>query len=217
MADLSIRVGLADDHPMVALGISSEFSRSYEISVEGHCFNSTDLMEMLNNSPIDVLVTDYSMPGGKYGDGLMLISYVRRHFPKLKIVVYTMANGSALVWAIIKQGVNCIVNKRDSTEHLTHAVLAAHRGTQYYSPTIKDSLLINFLAKDRTRLTPRESEIVRLFCSGSTISEIADILHRSVQTVSSQKRSAMKKLGVASDVDLFKTVLQGGTFDASFL
>ncbi|WMD19076.1 response regulator [Achromobacter seleniivolatilans] len=217
MADLSIRVGLADDHPMVALGISSELSRSHDLSVEGHCSNSTDLMEMLNDRSIDVLVADYSMPGGKYGDGLVLISYLRRHYPRLKIVIYTMVNGSALVWAIVKQGVNCIVNKRDSTEHLTQAVFAAHRGTQYYSPTIKDSLLINFLAKDRERLTPRESEIVRLFCSGTTISEIADILHRSVQTVSSQKRSAMKKLGVASDVDLFKTVLQGDAFDASFL
>ena len=59
------------------------------------------------------------------------------------------------------------------------------------------------------RLTPREAEIVRLFCAGSTITEIAERLHRSVQTVSTQKRSAMRKLGVSRDVDLIKMYTGG--------
>ncbi|WZB72132.1 LuxR C-terminal-related transcriptional regulator [Achromobacter xylosoxidans] len=70
-------------------------------------------------------------------------------------------------------------------------------------------LLNSMMVAEPNRLTPREAEIVRLFCAGSTITEIAERLHRSVQTVSTQKRSAMRKLGVSRDVDLIKMYTGG--------
>jgi two-component system capsular synthesis response regulator RcsB len=63
---------------------------------------------------------------------------------------------------------------------------------------------------DVERLTPRETEIVRLFCAGGTITDIAQLVHRSVQTVSTQKRSAMRKLGVTTDAALVRHVLNNG-------
>ncbi|MNV60375.1 Transcriptional regulatory protein RcsB [compost metagenome] len=56
----------------------------------------------------------------------------------------------------------------------------------------------------QVRLTKREAEIVRLFCAGATVTEISLLSHRSVQTVSSQKRSAMRKLGLERDADLIR-------------
>ena len=73
-------------------------------------------------------------------------------------------------------------------------------------------LLNSMMVAEPNRLTPREAEIVRLFCAGSTITEIAERLHRSVQTVSTQKRSAMRKLGVSRDVDLIKMYTGGVEF-----
>ncbi|MEA9982701.1 LuxR C-terminal-related transcriptional regulator, partial [Herbaspirillum sp. RTI4] len=59
-------------------------------------------------------------------------------------------------------------------------------------------------------LTPRELEVVRLFVAGMTVNEIAGHVHRSKQTISSQKNTAMKKLGIERDADLFKYALEFG-------
>jgi two-component system capsular synthesis response regulator RcsB len=64
-------------------------------------------------------------------------------------------------------------------------------------------------------LSKRESEVIRLYVSGMRINDIAVQLHRSKQTVSSQKNSAMKKLGIASDADLFKYALEVGFVSSS--
>ena len=160
-------------------------------------------------STCDVQVLDYNMPGGRYGDGLVLLSHLRRRYRELRLVLYTMVDNPALLLAIVKQGTSGVVSKSDSLTHLVDAVHAAHGGRQYYSPTIKDMLLNSMMVAEPNRLTPREAEIVRLFCAGSTITEIAERLHRSVQTVSTQKRSAMRKLGVSRDVDLIKMYTGG--------
>jgi two-component system capsular synthesis response regulator RcsB len=59
-------------------------------------------------------------------------------------------------------------------------------------------------------LTKREFEVVRLFASGLSINEIASQLHRTKQTISSQKASAMRKLGITRDADLFRYAFESG-------
>ena len=64
-------------------------------------------------------------------------------------------------------------------------------------------------------LTKREFESVRLYVSGLTVNEIAGRLHRSKQTISSQKTSAMKKLGIVREADLFKYAMETGLLTSS--
>jgi two-component system capsular synthesis response regulator RcsB len=83
-------------------------------------------------------------------------------------------------------------------------VHAAYVGANYMSPFIKQTLQ-DVESEPATRaLTTREIEVVRLFGAGYTVGEIAAQLHRSKQTISSQKSSAMKKLGIVRDADLIR-------------
>lgn len=194
-----IRVMVADDHPAISLGISYELSQCGSLEMLGQVSNSTELIGRLNEGDCDVVIVDYTMPGGKYGDGLALLSLLRRRYPHLQLVVFTMLNNPGLIRAILKQGINCILSKSDSTSHLLAAVSAAYSRNQYFSPSIRDIFVNQVLSSHNERLTPREAEIVRLFGSGLTITEIAERSHRSVQTISTQKVSAMKKLGIKRD------------------
>lgn len=189
---------------MVLRGLASELERNPAIRLVGQATDSTELIALLDRNSCDVLVLDYAMPGGSHGDGLVLISHLRRRWLDLRVVLYTMVDNPALLLAIVKHGVKAVVSKSDSMSRLVDGVYAAHGGRRYYSPLIKDMLLETMMVAETDRLTPREAEIVRLFCAGGTITEIAERLHRSVQTVSTQKRSAMRKLGVSRDVDLIK-------------
>ncbi|MBO1014513.1 response regulator transcription factor [Achromobacter sp. SD115] len=204
MCHSRIRVIVADDHPIVSLGVSHELARDPTIEVIGCARDSTDLMTLLEAQPCDVVVSDYTMPGGKHGDGLGLIGLLRRRFPQLHVAVLTMVDHPTLLRALLTEKKLCILSKADSTRHIIEAIHAMMRGRTYYSPTIKDMIIRESLSPAQPRLTRREAEIVRLFCAGTTITEISRISSRSVQTISSQKRSAMRKLGIARDADLIR-------------
>ncbi|MBN3816253.1 response regulator [Paraburkholderia sp. Se-20369] len=214
MDEFFVRVMVADDHPASALGMSQALAGSSTVRLVGTVSNSTDLVTALDDSPIDVLVADYVMPGGKYGDGIALLSFLQRRYPALRLVTITMIDNPSVLHAIRKQGVGCILSKSDAISHLVGAVHAAYVGANYLSPYIKKLLDETVTAPTTRPLTTREIEVVRLYCAGYTVGEIATQLHRSKQTISSQKSSAMKKLGIVRDADLIRYADEGQIPDA---
>lgn len=205
MKEFFVRVMVADDHPAVALGIAQAFEKNSTIKVVQTVSNSTELVAALDHQPSDVLLLDYVMPGGKYGDGLALLSFLQRRYPALRIVTITMLDDPTILRALRSLGVNGILSKSDAVSHIVGAVHAAYAGAHYQSPFIKSLLPDDADAKPFVqRLTPREIEVIRLFCAGNTVNAIAQQLHRSKQTISSQKASAMKKLGLTRDIDLLR-------------
>ena len=209
MDEFFVRVMVADDHPSSALGMSQALAGSSTIRLLGTVSNSTDLVAMLDEQQSDVLVVDYVMPGGKYGDGLSLLSFLQRRYPALRLVTITMIDNPSVLLAIQKQGVGCILSKSDAISHLVGAVHAAFVGANYLSPFVKKLLEDCQPSAGVRTLTAREIEVVRLYGAGLTVGEIAVQLHRSKQTISSQKSSAMKKLGIVRDADLIRYASEG--------
>lgn len=66
-----IKVLIADDHPIVLSGIRQELSPEVGMQLVEMARNSTELLRLLETMPCDVIVTDYAMPGGEIGDGLL--------------------------------------------------------------------------------------------------------------------------------------------------
>ncbi|MBJ9591470.1 response regulator [Burkholderia seminalis] len=209
MDEFFVRVMVADGHPSSALGMSQALAGSSTIKLLGTVSNSTDLVAMLDEQQSDVLVVDYVMPGGKYGDGLSLLSFLQRRYPALRLVTITMIDNPSVLLAIQKQGVGCILSKSDAISHLVGAVHAAFVGANYLSPFVKRLLEDCQPSAGVRTLTAREIEVVRLYGAGLTVGEIAVQLHRSKQTISSQKSSAMKKLGIVRDADLIRYASEG--------
>ncbi|CAI8699030.1 MULTISPECIES: response regulator [Burkholderia] len=209
MDEFFVRVMVADDHPSSALGMSQALAGSSTIKLLGTVSNSTDLVAMLDVQQSDVLVVDYVMPGGKYGDGLALLSFLQRRYPALHLVTITMIDNPSVLRAIQRQGVGCILSKSDAISHLVGAVHAAYVGANYLSPFVKQLLEGTETSPGTRTLTAREIEVVRLYGAGLTVGEIAVQLHRSKQTISSQKSSAMKKLGIVRDADLIRYASEG--------
>jgi two-component system capsular synthesis response regulator RcsB len=93
-------------------------------------------------------------------------------------------------------------------------VHAAFANSRYVSPTIEKILRtldpIHRDAPGNAQLTGRELEVIRLYVSGMTINEIAARLNRSKKTISTQKSSAMRKLNIDREVDLFHYGVETG-------
>lgn len=209
MNKFSVRVLVADDHPLSALGMSHALGGSGTIELLGTVANSTELVAILDRQQSDVLLVDYVMPGGKYGDGIALLSFLRRRYPALGLVTITMLDNPSVLLAIQQEGVGCILSKADGTSHLVSAIHAAFLGGKYLSPYVRKLLEDYKSGESVPTLTVREMEVVRLYGAGLSVGEIAAQLHRSKQTISTQKTSAMKKLGIVRDLDLIRYANDG--------
>jgi two-component system, NarL family, captular synthesis response regulator RcsB len=211
---MQINVVLADDHPALVAGVKYALDSAKTIKVTGTAQNSSEIVELLETVPCDVLVADYAMPNGAYGDGITLLSYLRRRYPELKIVVFTMVDNPAIVREVARLGVHSYINKTDDLDRLISAIHAVYAHAVYYpsDSTRQNPALRNVQGNpsERGDLSKREVEVIRLYVSGMSIGEIAKKLNRSKQTISSQKVTAMKKLGIVRDAELFRYAWETG-------
>ena len=146
---------------------------------------------------------------------MTLLAYLRRTYPELKIIVFTTIENPALAQEIAKLGVHAVLGKSHDTSHLISAVHAVYAGATYFRSASRapEGALPNTSVNpgiQARNLSPREMEVVRLYVSGMSINEIAERLHRTEQTISSQKTRAMRKLGIDRDADLFRFAYETG-------
>jgi two-component system, NarL family, captular synthesis response regulator RcsB len=211
---VKLRVILADDHPFVLLGVRAALVAGGDIEVVGEARGASELLALLEKVSCEVVVTDLTMPAltGEAPDGLQLVRCLRRDWPEVRVVVLTSVTNSAALRAVAHAGVIAMMHKSDPIENLAGFIRAAGQGLARISPVIECALASadGQTAMRMPRLTPRESEVIRKFAGGNTISEIARALDRDVRTVSRQKREAMAKLGVNNDAGIFALVRAHG-------
>ncbi|KEY60398.1 response regulator transcription factor RcsB [Serratia sp. DD3] len=199
----NLNVIIADDHPIVLFGIRKSLEQIEWVNVVGEFEDSTSLINNLSKLNANVLITDLSMPGDKYGDGITLIKYIKRHYPHLSIIVLTMNNNPAILGAVMDLDIEGIVLKQGAPTDLPQALAALQKGLKFTPESVTRLLeKINATGYSDKRLSPKESEVLRLFAEGLLVTEIAKKLNRSIKTISSQKKSAMTKLGVDNDIAL---------------
>ena len=196
---VSMRVLLADDHPTILAGLECILRGLPHVQIVGTAASSDSLLRRLMTTPCDCLVTDFAMPGADAPDGLALLGFIRRRYPHLIVVLHSMLDIPAVLAQVQRSGIDLLVSKADSHAHLDAALRAARAGGAYQSPTIA-SLLARPAAI--TALSAREEEVLRLTAEGLGTGDIAARLHRTKQTISTQKRSAMRKLGVETTTAL---------------
>ena len=203
---MTMRLIIADDHPIILAGVRMLLENKSEIEVVAEADSPDKLLAALRHTPCDLLITDFSMPGGEAADGLGLLQRIRRDHPDLPIIVLTMIGNVGVHGTILEAGVRGLIDKASGMAEISLAIQAVSQGRTYVSTTFRQGLLQSEFDSDAgesARLSPRELEVIRLFASGLTVTGIADRLARSVKTVSRQKSDAMIKLGLKNDLDIY--------------
>ena len=207
---MTLRIILADDHPIVRSGVRALLERN-NLRVVAEVGSPEELFAALDQQACDVLLTDFSMPVGPVGDGLGMLEHLRKKWPELPIIVLTMMNNPGVLSSILGTGVRGLLNKSDALSELPLAIQAVSHGREYVSAT-GGHQLEQMEGHDATRqsLSPREAEVLGLFVSGLTVSQIAEHLNRSIKTVSRQKRDGMAKLGLKTDLEVYAYAREHG-------
>ncbi|WP_028620854.1 response regulator transcription factor [Pseudomonas sp. Ant30-3] len=207
-----MRVIIADDHPVVRIGLRMLVDVTRTCVVVGEAEGPDSLLRLLSHTPCDLLITDFCMPGDLQADGLKLICTLHRRYPRLPIILVTMLANAPTLRSAIDQGAMAIVAKGASAKELPLAIKSVSEGRGFISELFRVPLAhCGTEAQSLSAtLSVKEREVVRMLASGMTVSEIAACFQRSVSTISKQKNMAMQRLGVSTDVDLFAYARESG-------
>ena len=212
---VQMNVLLADDHPIVLMGVREIIERDPRFKVVGEALNSSELISKVALLRPDVIITDYNMPGDEqYGDGTRLVEYLRRHFPEPRVLILTaLSNPQVLAW-LYDLGISAVISKSAGLEQILVALDAFYREGHYQQHTLDEmpSADAHGFTQRLSQLTVKEFEVLRLFASGRSVSDIALSLNRSVKTISTLKISGMRKLDVDSDQALLILCIKANLF-----
>ncbi|MBL0609280.1 response regulator [Aeromonas jandaei] len=204
---------LADDHPLILTGIRALIEQIQpRCEVIAEAYQASELLVLLQQHPCDLLITDFSMPGDIRSDGLVMIQQLRRDYPSLPIIVLTQLHNNAILQSLIQSGISGLLLKKSVIGELSDAIRQVLLGRTYIGSSVKMLLAEAGLPQQAgiNQLTPKETEVVRLLASGMSVTQAADYLHRSIKTISTQKKSAMQRLGISSDSALFEYARSSG-------
>ncbi|MBO9538443.1 response regulator transcription factor [Herbaspirillum sp.] len=215
----TVRIALLDDHAVVRYGLAGRLSEEPDFQIVGTFSSSKEMMAALRATPADLLVIDYSL-GANDIDGLNLIRALRVRFPDSKILVSSSHYNPATVALAMKAGARGFVGKSQELSELIQAIRTISVGRVYLNNDMAAELssmlssdpgeeaagsrAVSDSLSESSELSPREREVLRCCLDGMTVTQIAEKFARSVKTISGQKQSAFRKLGVRNDSELFK-------------
>jgi len=207
-----MRLFLVDDHGVLLAGLQSLLRDDLpDATVVGTAESGREALERLENTQIDLLITDHSMPGI---DGLQLIQTIRKTRPDLRVIVLSMYDELHLFRELEQEGIDGYVLKQDTNSELTEAIRTVMDGGRYVSPRLASALREHEGPEfDGSLLTRRERQILKLIIREYSNQEIAEELFISVLTVETHRKNIFRKTGAGSLVGLVNFAHANGLVD----
>jgi len=205
---MSIRVVLADDHPVVRQGLRMLLERE-KFEVVGEASDGLEAIDLAERLHPDVVVLDLMMPAL---NGTNAVREILRVSPGSKIVLLTMYTEEHYILEALRAGVKACVSKTQAAEHLLQAIREVRAGGVYLSPSVSGAVVQAFLAKTEPYdpLTNRERQVLQLIAEGKTTKEIAIILNVSAKTADTHRTRLMQKLDIHSAAGLVRYAIRRG-------
>jgi DNA-binding NarL/FixJ family response regulator len=201
---MPIRVFVVDDHPVVRSGLRTMIESAEDFAFVDMAASAEEAMELLRNTPVDVVLLDLRMPGM---DGLELLAWLRAEVPGARTVVLTNYHSDEDVFRAFQSGAMAYLLKSSSGDELLDVLRAAFAGERRIPPQIAAQLAQHL---GRAQLSSREQEIMAYVAQGLTNREIGVRLHISDKTVRNHVIHCIAKLGARDRTEATALALQRG-------
>jgi two-component system, NarL family, response regulator NreC len=211
----TIRVLIADDHPLVRRGLRALLERDGEFDVVAEAANGYEAVELATLHKPEVALLDVGMPRL---NGTDAATSMREKLPAVRIIIVSMHSDEGYVLRALKAGARGYLLKASPEADVLAAVRAVAAGNAYFSPSITKLLVEDYMSEVRRRglqgsydlLSFREREILQCLTTGKSNREIADLLYLSVSTVETHRNNILQKLRLHSLADLILYAVRKG-------
>ena len=213
-----IKVLVVDDHALFRRGITAVLANQEGLEVVGEALDGLEAIKKAEEIAPDVILMDLNMP---HCSGLEATQAIETKMPKVNILVLTVSENEADLFAAIKYGARGYILKNTEPEDLIHAIFHIAQGGVIVSPLMAAKLLTEFKDSEtgerekaaqetETILSPREGEVLQMVAQGATNRQIADSLFISENTVKTHLRNIMDKLHLANRSQAAAYAIQRG-------
>ncbi len=187
-----IKVVLADDHPLVRAGLRTLIESFDDVEVVGEASDGQLALDLVRDLKPEVLLTDIAMPRL---NGLAVLRELRAARLPVKVLLLTMHDNDEYVAEAVRLGASGYLVKNSALEELALALKALQNGDIYLSPSVVRKLALA-VQGERTTLTPRQTDVLRLIARGQSSKEVARMLGVSLKTVETHRSQIMDRLGI---------------------
>lgn len=194
---MTIRVVLADDHPMYRLGLAAVLGQAEDVEVVGEAVDGNDLLALVERAKPDVVLTDLTMPDLT---GVAAMQRLGKSSPDLPVIVLTMHEDDESVLSALRAGARGYVVKGAGSEEILRAVRAVAAGDAVYGASVARRILDLHSGRAADEpfadLTPREREVLVALSRGLRNHQIAAELSMAEKTVRNHVSAILLKLQV---------------------
>lgn len=212
----SIKILVADDHPLFRKGIIYMLSSQPDMEVVGEANDGFEALKLSKENMPDLVLMDIQMPEC---NGLEATRLIMQEMPYVKIVMLTFSDDDRSLFEAIKSGAQGYLLKDLEPEELADMLRGVFRGEAPISRTTASRILREFSRQRRSEsvgakdLTSREVELLRLVASGASNQEIAESLTITEHTVKNHLRNIMDKLHLKNRVQAAVFAVREGLAD----
>ena len=200
----SIRVVIADDHPLIRAGLQSSLTSETDLLVIGEAANGEETQRLCEDHQPDVLLLDLRMPGPS---ALETLDYLRQHSPHTRVLMLTAFDDEAHVRGLVEAGVAGYMLKEEAPATVSEAIRAVMQGCTWFSQSVAQRLA---MPTESPTLTPREQEVLRLLAHGGTNQKIAEELCVAEITVRFHLRNIYSKIDADTRAQAVRWAMQHG-------
>ena len=210
----SIRILVADDHPVVRDGLVALLSTQSDFMVVGQASTGSEMITNVEIARPDVVLLDLEMPELH---GVEALTRVTTEHPGLKVLVFTAYDDDERMIAAVQAGAQGYMLKGSARDEVFAAIRAISQGGTHLQPEAASRLMREDSSEaqelDASRLTARELEVWGLLAKGMTNKEIAANLVITVRTVKFHVSSIMRKLDAGNRTEAVLTAAERGIIE----
>lgn len=213
----TIKLLVADDHPIFLEGISALISSIPHFEILGTASNGNELIAKIEKCKPNVILLDINMPEL---DGIETLKYIKDKFPNSKVIMLTMFNEARMIREALEAGAKGYILKNINRDELIKAIETVNSGKPFLDAAVQEKM-IESIAKPNSNdniisdailesITQREMEILQLIAQGLTSHDVAEKLFISKNTVETHRKNLLTKLNVKNTAGLLQIAFKKG-------
>jgi DNA-binding NarL/FixJ family response regulator len=200
-----IKVLIADNHPIVRMGIKHVLNSASDFQIIDDVATTTELFEKLETLTPDVVILEMDIPEI---NGIATLRKIKQEYPDIRVLIYSGQSEDVYALSTIRAGAFGYLSKTADLDYIITAVRKVSEGNMFITNELAQRLAFDEGTQKPRRffrkLSTREVEVLKLLASGKRNKDVALGLNLNEKTVSTYKARLMKKLNVDNLVDLLQ-------------
>jgi DNA-binding NarL/FixJ family response regulator len=200
---------IVDDHAVVRGGLRQFLADTDDLEITAEAASGHEAIALAEKGDWSLVLLDIALPDV---NGLEVLKQIKRLRPSLPVLIFSMFSEDEFAIPSLEAGASGFLNKDSPPNQILTAIRTVVGGARYLSPTLAEKLLAGVAPIGRKlaheALSRRETEVLLMLSKGTSLTRIGETLHVSVKTVSTYRARIIEKLGVQSNAELTRYVIE---------